>query len=272
MTDKTKKSGEPRRELLNLGIVAVPSNREAIILDSKALDVRAEEIVAERAAEAEMKAPDVKDSPKPYGDVHYADPSEGKYPIDTVEHIRAALRFIGVAHNRELLGDHLASTEAAIHAAARAHGIDPHSNGKSSEMVETKETKSPAIYVDIVPRFDYDGFAANLKAAMTASGIGGDGALVQAIHDASSHLGAACPVIEVTDEGDGAPDGANKSLELQESETFEKRLDKILTESGSPEAPAPTDMVPAPASPDDDAEIKARAMRMGLGLLTTISN
>jgi hypothetical protein len=43
--------------------------------------------------------------------------------------------------------------------------------------------------------------------------VGGDGAMVQAIHDASIHLGAMCTpeMSEVTDEGDGAPDGANKS-------------------------------------------------------------
>jgi hypothetical protein len=31
---------------------------------------------------------------KPYGDVEYADPKNGKYPIDTVEHIRAAWNYI----------------------------------------------------------------------------------------------------------------------------------------------------------------------------------
>lgn len=35
LTDKSKKSGEPRRELLNVGIVAIPSNRDAVILNSK---------------------------------------------------------------------------------------------------------------------------------------------------------------------------------------------------------------------------------------------
>jgi phage head maturation protease len=35
LTDKSKKSGEARRELLNVGIVAIPSNRDAVILDSK---------------------------------------------------------------------------------------------------------------------------------------------------------------------------------------------------------------------------------------------
>jgi hypothetical protein len=63
MTDKSKKSGEARRELLNAGIVGVGANRDAKILDSKALDLRAEEIVKERLEsveeDPEVKAPDV---------------------------------------------------------------------------------------------------------------------------------------------------------------------------------------------------------------------
>ena len=39
MTDKSKKSGEPRRELLNAGIVAIPSNRDAVILAAKAAEL-----------------------------------------------------------------------------------------------------------------------------------------------------------------------------------------------------------------------------------------
>lgn len=35
LTDKSKKSGEPRRELLNVGIVAIPSNRDAVIMGAK---------------------------------------------------------------------------------------------------------------------------------------------------------------------------------------------------------------------------------------------
>lgn len=35
LTDKSKKAGGPRRELLNVGIVAIPSNRDAVILNSK---------------------------------------------------------------------------------------------------------------------------------------------------------------------------------------------------------------------------------------------
>jgi len=40
LTDKSKKSGEPRRELLNVGIVAIPSNREAMILSSKTAAIK----------------------------------------------------------------------------------------------------------------------------------------------------------------------------------------------------------------------------------------
>ncbi|CAN5628359.1 hypothetical protein BH09ACT8_BH09ACT8_61580 [soil metagenome] len=36
MVDRSKKSGTQRRELLNVGIVAIPSNRNAVIVDSKA--------------------------------------------------------------------------------------------------------------------------------------------------------------------------------------------------------------------------------------------
>lgn len=38
MTDKSKKSGEARREMLNAGLVAVPSNRDAVIEDYKSVE------------------------------------------------------------------------------------------------------------------------------------------------------------------------------------------------------------------------------------------
>lgn len=52
MTDRSKKDGTPRRELLNAGVVAIPSNRDAVILDSKA----AKPDVAEAAEEVVTKA------------------------------------------------------------------------------------------------------------------------------------------------------------------------------------------------------------------------
>jgi len=177
MTDRTKKDG-PRREMLNAGIVAIPANRDAVIMAAKAVSVLKENLEAgiiprdeissllelseaqEKASEAESK-----DAPKPYGDVRYADPEDGKYPIDTVAHIRAALAYINVPRNYALLGDHAAHVKAAIEAAARSHGIQV--DGKSVDE-------------------------AALKAAVGQAASGGDAALVQAIHDASVHMGATC--------------------------------------------------------------------------------
>lgn len=125
MTDKSKKSGEQRRELLNAGIVAIPSNRDAVILDSKALDARVEEIIQEK---------------------------------------------------------------------------------------QTKEPKTPTIYVDVKPRIDEQALKRVVAEVLTkAAAPGGDASLVQAIHDAAAHLGAIC-VVEPEDDGTGADDGANKSI------------------------------------------------------------
>ena len=324
MTDKTKKSGEPRRELLNAGIVGVGSNRDAKIMDSKsftpaespldseALDRRAQEIPTERAIAEVMKAVldgtiTIKESqwliaeinfkaPKPYGDVHYADPEEGKYPIDTVAHIRAALSYIGMPRNRAALGSHLAHVEAAIHAAARAHGINVH-EGRSVEAAEEKSVGS--VYIDVIPRL------VGTKAPM---GTGDNPALTQAIHDAAVHLGAACYPLQPDDEDPtGATDGANKDVtevetEEVEAETkdtpeeevietipddsplgqwlaqFEKRLSEKLIGTKEPaelpadEAAAASEEEPAPADTKaaedaaDDVTRMAELMRMQLAL------
>jgi hypothetical protein len=105
LVDRSKKSGVPKRELLNVGIVAIPANRNAIIFDAKSVDGKAE----------------------------------------------------------------------SLEDAAR-------------------------------------NFLLAVKAG-TAAGSS-DGAMIQAIHDAAGHLGAACVVVEVPDEDvSGADDGANKSVE-----------------------------------------------------------
>jgi hypothetical protein len=49
LVDRSKESGTPRRELLNVGIVAIPSNRNAVILDAKA-GVKAPGLAAFQAA------------------------------------------------------------------------------------------------------------------------------------------------------------------------------------------------------------------------------
>lgn len=67
-----------------------------------------------------------KDSKKPYGDVAYADPKNGKYPIDTKEHADAAWKYINMPKNAEkypLNGVSLASVKAKIKAACKKFGI-----------------------------------------------------------------------------------------------------------------------------------------------------
>jgi hypothetical protein len=56
----------------------------------------------------------VKAAPKPYGDVEYADPAEGKYPIDTEEHIRAAWNYVNKPKNAGILGSKLSSIKSKI--------------------------------------------------------------------------------------------------------------------------------------------------------------
>jgi hypothetical protein len=67
-------------------------------------------------------------------------------------------------------------------------------------------------------------FNDQLEQVIKAASTGGDAAMVQAIHDAAGHLGAACIVVEVPVEddddlseggSDGADDGANKSAALR---------------------------------------------------------
>jgi phage head maturation protease len=64
--------------------------------------------------------------PKPYGSVAYADPKNGKYPIDTAAHAKAALSYISMPKNAAkypLNGVTLASVKARIMAACKKFGI-----------------------------------------------------------------------------------------------------------------------------------------------------
>jgi phage head maturation protease len=64
---------------------------------------------------------------KPYGDVKYADPKNGKYPIDTADHARAAWSYINMPKNAGQYpsnGVTLAEVKAAIMAACKHFGID----------------------------------------------------------------------------------------------------------------------------------------------------
>jgi HK97 family phage prohead protease len=75
------------------------------------------------AAETDLRAP----APKPYGDVAYADPKNGKYPIDTAAHAKAAWSYINMPKNAAMYplnGVTLAEVKARIVAACKKFGID----------------------------------------------------------------------------------------------------------------------------------------------------
>ncbi|MBO0813550.1 MAG: HK97 family phage prohead protease [Actinobacteria bacterium] len=66
------------------------------------------------------------DSPKPYGNVKYADPKNGKYPIDTAAHAKAAWSYINQPDNAAkypMNGVTLSSVKARIKAACKKFGI-----------------------------------------------------------------------------------------------------------------------------------------------------
>src|SRR5260370_37190827 len=73
---------------------------------------------------------------KPYGDVTYADPKNGKYPIDTEEHARAAWSYINMPKNAAvypLNGVTLSEVKDRIRAAGKKFGFDVSDGDRDSE-------------------------------------------------------------------------------------------------------------------------------------------
>lgn len=233
MVDKTKKSGTPRRELLNAGIVAIPSNRDAVILASKAASA-------------------LKDA--------FSDHTEGDVPEEVIKAVQEAL---GI------------KADVSPEHAPTGTVIDGVIDIKDAEDLADTKAKGGTVYIDVVPRLNEDALKnvmeAVIKATATASGSGGDGALVQAIHDAASHLGAGCPVIEteVTDPGSGADDGANKELD---QEAFTKALDQTLTPEESPADEEPAPDVKSAAASEDAADTKAANRARELEMLAMLAH
>ena len=76
---------------------------------------------------------------KPYGDVKYADPKNGKYPLDTDEHIRAAWSYINMPKNASqypMNGVTLAEVKAKIAAAMKRIGADVADDSKPASRAE----------------------------------------------------------------------------------------------------------------------------------------
>lgn len=94
-------------------------------------DIAAAGQVGGKAIELTIEAAD---APKPYGDVKYADPKNGKYPIDTAEHVRAAWSYINMPKNQKGYSpEELAQIKGRIKAAAKKFGIKIEA-GEASEI------------------------------------------------------------------------------------------------------------------------------------------
>jgi HK97 family phage prohead protease len=71
---------------------------------------------------------------KPYGDVTYADPKNGKYPVDTEAHARAAWSYVNMPKNASqypMNGVTLAEVKAKIMAACKKFGVDVSSDSSA---------------------------------------------------------------------------------------------------------------------------------------------
>ena len=73
------------------------------------------------------RRPDVNpdEGERKYGDVEFADPTNNKYPIDTLEHVRAAWNYIHHKDNAAKYdADEVESIKNRIRRAAKRHGVE----------------------------------------------------------------------------------------------------------------------------------------------------
>lgn len=104
----------------------IKRHAEEPVVEPEAVEKTAEARLAEALAKAGSP-------PKPYGDVKYADPDNGKYPIDTPAHIRAAWSYVNMPKNEKVLGDKVGKVKAAIEAAWKDK-IDPKGPPSAEKM------------------------------------------------------------------------------------------------------------------------------------------
>lgn len=244
---RNEKGGKPQRELLNAGIVAVPANPDAVILSSKALD--AVEQYVKAAKKDDEKATDdgkVTDEDEkaskddgPFADPGYLD-ADGKpakdgngqprYKIDNEAHTRAAWSYINMPKNSKFYSaEQLAKIKDKIKAAAEKFGIkiDDDDDQKAFDRVIAL-TDEGLTFGEVCKALDLDADAAvflipdvpqekstpegPVQAKAGARNSAPDTKMIQAIHDASSLLGAQCVSEPAPDEDDGSAEGANKSV------------------------------------------------------------
>lgn len=109
-----------------------------------------------------------RDNPKPYGNVEYADPKNGKYPIDTEKHAKAGWAYINVASNADeypLNGVTLESVKANIKAALKKFGVQISEENAAQLALEWRDDPSGDEYAAMRDAIRY------LKAGNTDAAI-----------------------------------------------------------------------------------------------------
>jgi hypothetical protein len=144
------------------------------------------------------------DSKKPYGAVKYADPKNGKYPIDTEEHIRAAWSYINMPKNAAkypLNGVTLSEVKARIKAAMDKLGATTEDSGGRSATRPVERRFTPAVVGLVLAG------SAEERAAGVAPRIGGYAAKFNVYsRDLGHFVEQFAPEIWNKSRGDGWPD------------------------------------------------------------------
>ncbi len=171
--------GAVSRELLNATFTGVPANTKAVVTSSKAAD-----------------------SKKPYGNVTYADPKNGKYPIDTEEHVRAAWSYINMPKNAaKYSSSELSAIKGRIRSAMRRHNIEIGGDSKSLALALAGlvlKAFADTAGAPGAPSVYDDGYDEQSTADNNPDDEGEESAEAQAVHDAAVALGASCSNEEKT--------------------------------------------------------------------------
>jgi HK97 family phage prohead protease len=161
--------------------------------DEEMAELRAmsDQVDAAMAALEQARADD-----KPYGDVTYADPKNGKYPIDTQEHVKAAWSYINMPKNqKDYDAAELIEIKARIRAAAKKFGIEISDDEKNAHEI-----------IEIVRRaIDGPGWQDD---ALDADNDGGGDSLARAVHDLVADAAGCAPPTGTTD----VPDDTDNPL------------------------------------------------------------
>jgi HK97 family phage prohead protease len=146
----------------DVSIVNFPANPATEIAISDAVDALSsmsrDEVLELRAAVLDNLAhrDGGDDKKRPYGDVTYADPANGKYPIDTEAHARAAWSYINMPKNQGgYSAEQLATIKARIKTALRKFGADI-SEDKKADIPAGAPAGWPARTRPIGPADPYD--------------------------------------------------------------------------------------------------------------------